>query len=121
MRAAPRAAGSEPAGRKKKGGATSGRKSVAAAAAKADKEDTSTKRRLNLVVAGHVDAGKSTLMGRLLFELGAVSQRTMHKFEKESAAIGKSSFKWAWVLDETDGERARMFFQAYDSVFILTY
>ena len=121
MRATPRAAGSEPAGRKKKSGATSGRKSVAAAAAKADKEDTSTKRRLNLVVAGHVDAGKSTLMGRLLFELGAVSQRTMHKFEKDSAAIGKSSFKWAWVLDETDGERARMFFEGYGSIFICIY
>ncbi len=107
MRAAPRAGGSEPSGRKKKGGTASGKKSVAAAAAKADKEDTSTKRRLNLVVAGHVDAGKSTMMGRMLFELGAVSQRTMHKFEKESAALGKSSFKWAWVLDETEGERAR--------------
>jgi hypothetical protein len=70
MRAAPRVGGSEPpAGRKKKGGTASGKKAVAAAAAKADKEDTSAKRRLNLVVAGHVDAGKSTLMGRLLFEL----------------------------------------------------
>ena len=39
-------------------------------------------------------------MGRLLFELGGVPQRTMHKFEKESAAAGKASFKWAWVLDE---------------------
>ena len=39
-------------------------------------------------------------MGRLLFELGGVPQRTMHKFEKESAAAGKASSKWAWVLDE---------------------
>ena len=37
---------------------------------------TGGKRRLNLVVAGHVDAGKSTLMGRLLYELKAVDQRT---------------------------------------------
>ena len=83
MRAAPRVGGPpDDGGRKGKKGGTTGKKAVATAAAKAAKEDSSTKRRLNLVVAGHVDAGKSTLMGRMLFELGAVSQRTMHKFEK---------------------------------------
>ncbi|CAL1277896.1 unnamed protein product [Larinioides sclopetarius] len=62
---------------------------------------------INLVVIGHVDAGKSTLMGHLLYDLGIVSQRNMHKFEKESKKLGKSSFMYAWVLDETPEERNR--------------
>ncbi|CAL4096500.1 unnamed protein product, partial [Meganyctiphanes norvegica] len=60
---------------------------------------------LNLVVVGHVDAGKSTLMGHLLYLKGNVAQRTMHKYEQESKKIGKQSFHFAWVLDETDEER----------------
>ena len=56
---------------------------------------------------GHVDAGKSTLMGRLLHATGAVSQRQAHKNEKESAAAGKGSFSWAWALDERPEERER--------------
>jgi hypothetical protein len=51
---------------------------------------------LTMVVAGHVDAGKSTLVGNLLYKMGGVQQRTMHKFEKDSAAIGKASFRLAW-------------------------
>jgi hypothetical protein len=47
---------------------------------------------------GHVDSGKSTLMGHLLFLLGSVSQKLMHKYEKESKKIGKQSFMYAWVL-----------------------
>lgn len=62
---------------------------------------------MNLVVVGHVDAGKSTLMGHLLFKLDYVSKRVMHKFEKESKEIGKSSFAFAWIMDEHDEERAR--------------
>ncbi|XP_059898489.1 HBS1-like protein isoform X1 [Gadus macrocephalus] len=62
---------------------------------------------LNLVVIGHVDAGKSTLMGHLLFLLGHVNQRTMHKYEQESKKAGKASFAYAWVLDETGEERDR--------------
>ncbi|KAH9515292.1 HBS1-like protein, partial [Bulinus truncatus] len=62
---------------------------------------------LNLVVIGHVDAGKSTLMGHLLYQLGNVNKKTMHKYEQESKKIGKSSFAFAWVLDETDEERER--------------
>lgn len=62
---------------------------------------------LNLVVIGHVDAGKSTLMGHLLYQLGNVNQRAMHKYEQESKKLGKSSFAYAWVLDETEEERAR--------------
>ncbi|XP_077366729.1 HBS1-like protein isoform X3 [Festucalex cinctus] len=62
---------------------------------------------LNLVVIGHVDAGKSTLMGHLLYLLGNVNKRTMHKYESESKKAGKASFAYAWVLDETGEERDR--------------
>lgn len=65
------------------------------------------KQLLNLVVIGHVDAGKSTLMGHLLYLLGNVNKRTMHKYEQESKKAGKASFAYAWVLDETGEERER--------------
>jgi elongation factor 1 alpha-like protein len=63
------------------------------------------KEHLNMVVIGHVDAGKSTIMGHMLFLLGQVSQKTMHKYEKDSKTQGKGSFAFAWVLDEHDEER----------------
>ncbi|KAK2114371.1 HBS1-like protein, partial [Saguinus oedipus] len=63
------------------------------------------KQLLNLVVIGHVDAGKSTLMGHMLYLLGNVNKRTMHKYEQESKKAGKASFAYAWVLDETGEER----------------
>lgn len=57
--------------------------------------------------AGHVDAGKSTLMGHFLQDLGQVSEKTIKKYEREARKIGKSSFAYAWVLDETGEERSR--------------
>lgn len=72
-----------------------------------DKERGNEKPHIHLVVIGHVDAGKSTLMGHLLFDLGVVSQRVMHKYEQESKKLGKQSFMYAWVLDETGEERER--------------
>lgn len=60
---------------------------------------------MHLVVIGHVDAGKSTLMGHLLYALGQVNQKTMHKYEQESKKVGKQSFVYAWILDETGEER----------------
>ncbi|KOB64998.1 Eukaryotic peptide chain release factor GTP-binding subunit [Operophtera brumata] len=71
------------------------------------KERALDKEHLYIVVIGHVDAGKSTLMGRLLCDLGEVSQKTLHKYEQESKKIGKQSFMYAWVLDETGEERVR--------------
>ncbi|XP_007952234.2 HBS1-like protein [Orycteropus afer afer] len=65
------------------------------------------KQLLNLVVIGHVDAGKSTLMGHMLYLLGNVNKRIMHKYEQESKKAGKASFAYAWVLDETGEERER--------------
>ncbi|KAJ7774210.1 P-loop containing nucleoside triphosphate hydrolase protein [Mycena maculata] len=65
------------------------------------------KQGLSLVVIGHVDAGKSTLMGRLLYELGRVDDRTRTANERNSTKAGKSSFSWAWGLDGTTEERER--------------
>ncbi|KAG7211450.1 hypothetical protein KM043_010734 [Ampulex compressa] len=65
------------------------------------------KEHLHLVVVGHVDAGKSTLLGRLLCDLGQVPSRLIHKYQQESKKIGKQSFAYAWVLDETGEERER--------------
>ncbi len=58
------------------------------------------KEHLTLVVIGHVDAGKSTLMGHLLLKLRAVTDKLIQKFEKEARDMGKESFKYAWVMDE---------------------
>lgn len=71
------------------------------------KERGNGKKHIHMVVIGHVDAGKSTLMGHLLCDLGNVPQRVMHKHEQESKKMGKQSFMYAWVLDETGEERAR--------------
>ncbi|EFA00945.2 Elongation factor 1-alpha 2-like Protein [Tribolium castaneum] len=71
------------------------------------KERGDSKEHLYMVVIGHVDAGKSTLMGHLLYDLGQVNQKTMHKYEQESRKVGKQSFMYAWVLDETGEERNR--------------
>jgi elongation factor 1 alpha-like protein len=54
-----------------------------------------------------VDAGKSTLMGRLLYDLKVVDQRTIDRYRKEAEKMGKSSFALAWVLDQGSEERAR--------------
>jgi len=73
------------------------------------KVESSIKESKNLyvVVCGHVDSGKSTLVGHLLVDLGMVQKQTMHKFEKESTDMGKGSFKYAWVMDERTEERQR--------------
>ncbi|XP_017630732.1 uncharacterized protein LOC108473580 isoform X3 [Gossypium arboreum] len=68
-------------------------------------EDSLTQ--LNLAIVGHVDSGKSTLSGRLLHLLGRISQKEMHKYEKESKLQGKGSFAYAWALDESAEERER--------------
>ncbi|RAL16288.1 putative translation elongation factor EF-1 subunit [Aspergillus homomorphus CBS 101889] len=65
------------------------------------------KRAMNFAVIGHVDAGKSTLMGRLLADLKAIDQRTLDKYKREAEKIGKGSFALAWVLDQGAEERAR--------------
>jgi len=65
------------------------------------------KRHISLVVIGHVDAGKSTATGHLIYKCGGIDKRTIEKFEKEAADMGKASFKYAWVLDKLKAERER--------------
>jgi len=65
------------------------------------------KQHLNLVVIGHVDAGKSTATGHLIYKCGGIDKRTIEKYEKEAADMGKASFKYAWVLDKLKAERER--------------
>ena len=62
---------------------------------------------LNLVIIGHVDHGKSTMTGHLLYLAGAVDQRTMDKYAEESEAIGRGTWKFAWALDKLKEERER--------------
>jgi elongation factor 1-alpha len=65
------------------------------------------KMHINLVVIGHVDAGKSTTTGHLIYKCGGIDKRVIEKFEKEAAEMGKGSFKYAWVLDKLKAERER--------------
>jgi elongation factor 1-alpha len=65
------------------------------------------KTHINIVVVGHVDAGKSTTTGHLIYKCGGIDKRTSEKFEKEAKEIGKASFKYAWVLDKLKAERER--------------
>jgi elongation factor 1-alpha len=65
------------------------------------------KAHVNLVVIGHVDSGKSTTTGHLIYKCGGIDKRTIEKFEKEAAEMGKGSFKYAWVLDKLKAERER--------------
>merc|ERR1712032_705220 len=65
------------------------------------------KDKINLVVIGHVDSGKSTSTGHLIYKCGGIDERTIAKFEKEAAESGKATFKYAWVLDKLKAERER--------------
>jgi elongation factor 1 alpha-like protein len=61
---------------------------------------------LNLVIVGHVDAGKSTLTGHMMYQVGAVSDKVMRGYHRDSAKQGKGSFSFAWVLDQNESERS---------------
>ncbi|MBA0666305.1 hypothetical protein Goklo_002728, partial [Gossypium klotzschianum] len=65
------------------------------------------KTHINIVVIGHVDSGKSTTTGHLIYKLGAIDKRVIERFEKEAAEMNKRSFKYAWVLDKLKAERER--------------
>ncbi|WDK08955.1 elongation factor Tu GTP binding domain-containing protein [Colletotrichum graminicola] len=70
-------------------------------------EKSENKRSASFVVVGHVDAGKSTLMGRLLLELKYIEQHLIDRYRRQGEKIGKSSFALAWVMDQREEERER--------------
>jgi len=65
------------------------------------------KQHISIVVIGHVDSGKSTTTGHLIYKCGGIDKRVIEKFEKEATEMGKGSFKYAWVLDKLKAERER--------------
>ncbi|GJE88346.1 TEF1 family protein [Phanerochaete sordida] len=65
------------------------------------------KEHLNIVFIGHVDAGKSTLGGNLLYLCGTVDKRTLEKYEREAKEAGRESWYLSWALDSTPQERAK--------------
>jgi elongation factor 1-alpha len=62
---------------------------------------------MNVVFVGHVDAGKSTLVGRMMFDGGAVSEQEMKKLREEAEKHGKVGFEFAYVMDNIKEERER--------------
>jgi len=62
---------------------------------------------INIVVIGHVDSGKSTSTGHMIYKCGGIDKRMIEKYEKEAQETGKGSFKYAWVLDKLKAERER--------------
>ena len=66
------------------------------------------KQHLNIVFIGHVDAGKSTMGGNLLFVTGMVDKRTMEKYEREAKEAGRETWYLSWALDSTPQERSKV-------------
>lgn len=62
---------------------------------------------INLVFVGHVDHGKSTTVGRLLYDTGAIDEQAMRKLKEKAAEVGKAGFEFAFVMDELKEERER--------------
>lgn len=62
---------------------------------------------INVVFIGHVDAGKSTTVGRLLYDGGALSEQEYRKLEEEAKSRGKGTFVFAYVMDNLKEERER--------------
>merc|ERR1712224_783285 len=67
----------------------------------------SEKEHLSIVICGHVDSGKSTTTGRLIFELGGIPERELEKLKAEADRLGKSSFAFAFYMDRQKEERER--------------
>merc|ERR1712070_355004 len=62
---------------------------------------------LSIVICGHVDSGKSTTTGRLLFDLGGIDEREMEKLKALAEELGKGSFAFAFFMDRQKEERER--------------
>merc|ERR1711907_585506 len=67
----------------------------------------SDKEHLSIVICGHVDSGKSTTTGQLLFMLGGIPERELEKLKAEAERLGKSSFAFAFYMDRQKEERER--------------
>ncbi|MCL2134290.1 MAG: translation elongation factor EF-1 subunit alpha [Candidatus Bathyarchaeota archaeon] len=67
----------------------------------------SDKPHLNIIIMGHVDNGKSTTTGHLLYLAGVIDQRTIDAYQAEAEKMGKGTFHFAWVLDNLKEERER--------------
>src|SRR3989344_337455 len=66
-----------------------------------------TKPHINLIFIGHVDHGKSTTVGRLMYDSGLIDEQTLKKLKEKAAELGKSGFEFAFVMDNTKEERER--------------
>jgi len=62
---------------------------------------------MNLVFIGHVDHGKSTTVGRLLFDTGAIDEAALRKLKEKAKELGKAGFEFAFVMDNLKEERER--------------
>ncbi|MEM7824550.1 MAG: translation elongation factor EF-1 subunit alpha [Candidatus Aenigmatarchaeota archaeon] len=67
----------------------------------------SAKPHINIITAGHVDAGKSTLVGRLLYDTGAIREEEMRKLKEIATELKKETFEFAFVMDKVKEERER--------------
>nr|XP_014335764.1 PREDICTED: LOW QUALITY PROTEIN: eukaryotic peptide chain release factor GTP-binding subunit ERF3B [Bos mutus] len=63
------------------------------------------KEHVNLVFIGHVDAGKSTIGGQIMFLTGMVDKRTLEKYEREAKEKNRESWYLSWALDTNQEER----------------
>merc|ERR1711939_1281145 len=75
--------------------------------AEEDLEEMYGKEHVNVIFLGHVDAGKSTLGGAILYATGMVDERTMEKYKKDAKDLGRESWYLSWALDQTKEERAK--------------
>lgn len=66
-----------------------------------------TKPHINIMTSGHVDAGKSTLVGRLLYDTGAIREEEMRKLREIATEFKKETFEFAFVMDKVKEERER--------------
>jgi len=71
------------------------------------KDIMAEKPHINIITIGHVDAGKSTLSGRLLYELGQITEQGMEKLKKAATSLGKDTFSFAYAMDTEGEERQR--------------
>jgi len=65
------------------------------------------KEHMNLIFIGHVDHGKSTTVGRILYDTGALSEQELKKLKEEADKVGKATFEFAFVMDKLKEERER--------------